>query len=237
MANSPESNKTDTKDKNKVIISKEAFRNMLTHVLKHGNKNLDNDSEVMGVCLGKVDPNGKNTRLINAIPLIHGQKVSSGFSPTILDNFKMIEKNYMNQSLKIVGLYVSNLDWGLFLTDTYKRNLRYIQNEENPNGFIIVFDYTEMDKDENLGFEIYRLDNFADERSEDYHEVEYELEIPNTLDFFKWVKRFVEDSQRKSPTLIKEYHQMTEEVPKDLQEIPKSDQLLQDTKQEQYSLE
>ncbi|TFG01928.1 MAG: hypothetical protein EU539_13560 [Promethearchaeota archaeon] len=30
---------------------------------------------------------------------------------------------------------------------------------------------------------------------------------------------------------------MTEEVPKDLQEIPKSDQLLQDTKQEQYSLE
>ena len=37
----------------KIYIKKEAFRNMITHVLKHGSKTIDSCSQVIGVCMGK----------------------------------------------------------------------------------------------------------------------------------------------------------------------------------------
>jgi len=74
----PSNNNIDTKYKEgKVHISKEAFRNMITHVLRFGNAALENSVEVMGICLGKLHPNGKDILLLNAIPIFHGTQISS----------------------------------------------------------------------------------------------------------------------------------------------------------------
>jgi len=64
----------------KVIITKEAFRNMITHVLRFGNEGLETSVEVMGVCMGKKASNGKNIEVVNAIPLTHGTQIENDFS-------------------------------------------------------------------------------------------------------------------------------------------------------------
>ena len=207
----------------KVHISKEAFRNMITHVLRFGNDALENSVEVMGICLGKLQPNGIDVVLANAIPIMHGTQVSNGFSQEDLATFKKIEEHYISQDLHIVGFYLSHPGWGLFFSDIGIKNHRYFQNEQKPYGFCIVFDHTIMGKDNNLGFEIYRLDNYLDQMAKEHYKVDFEVEIPNTLDFFKWVQKFVEDTQKREPILIKEFNELIDTAPNDLQEIPKSE--------------
>ena len=218
----PSSNKTNFKE-GKVHISKEAFRNMITHVLRFGSKALENSVEVMGICLGKVLPNGIDVALINAIPIKHGAQVSNGFSPEDRTTFKKIEEHYTSQDLHIVGFYLSHPGWGLFFSDIGIKNHRYFQNEQIPHGFCIVFDHTIMDMEGNLGFEIFRLDNYLDQMAKEHHKVKYELEPPDTLEYFKWIQKFVEDTQKREPILIKEFNELIDTPPSDLQEIPKSE--------------
>jgi len=220
----PLKNNNNTKFKEgKVHISKEAFRNMITHVLRFGSDALENSVEVMGICLGKVQPNGIDIVLENAIPINHGTQVSNGFSQEDLATFNKIEEHYISQNLHIVGFYLSHPGWGLFFSDIGIKNHRYFQNEQKPYGFCIVFDHTIMGKDTNLGFEIYRLDNYLDQMAKEYHKVQYEVETPNTLDYFKWIQKFVEDTQKREPILIKEFNELIDTPPSDLQEIPKSE--------------
>ncbi len=218
----PSNNKTNFKE-GKVHISKEAFRNMLTHVLRFGSNALDNSVEVMGICLGKVLPNGIDVALINAIPIKHGPQVSNGFSPEDHITFKKIEEHYTNQDLHIIGFYLSHPGWGLFFSDIGIKNHRHFQNEQNPHGFCIVFDHTIMDAEGNFGFEIFRLDNYSDQMAKEHHKVKYELEPPDTLEYFKWIQKFVEDAQKREPILIKEFNELIDTPPSDLQEIPKSE--------------
>ncbi len=220
----PSNNNKDPKFKEgKVHISKEAFRNMITHVLRFGNAALENSVEVMGICLGKLQPNGKDIFLLNAIPIFHGTHISNGFSQEELDTFKKIEALYINQNLHVVGWYHSHPGWGLFFSDIAIKNHRIFQNEQKPYGFCIVFDHTLMGKENNLGFETYRLDNFMDSMNKEHHKVVVEVEIPNTLDYFKWIQKFVEDIHKKEPIMIKEYKELNDTAPSDLQEIPKSE--------------
>ena len=225
----PSNSNNNTKFKEgKVHISKEAFRNMITHVLRFGNAALENSVEVMGICLGKVQPNGKDILLLNAIPIFHGTHISNGFSQEEIDTFKKIEAPYINQNLHIVGWYHSHPGWGLFFSDIAIKNHRIFQNEQKPYGFCIVFDHTAMGKENNLGFEIYRLDNFLDPMNKEHHKVVVEVEIPNTLDYFKWIQKFIEDVHKKEPIMIKEYKELNGTAPSDLQEIPKSDMEISD---------
>jgi len=220
----PLKNESKTKFKQgKVHISKEAFRNMITHVLRFGSNALENSVEVMGICLGKVQPNEIDIVLANAIPINHGPQVSNGFSQENHITFKKIEEHYTSQDLHIVGFYSSHPGWGLFFSDIAIKNHRFFQNEQKPYAFCIVFDHTLMGKDGNLGFEIYRLDNYLDQMAKDHHKVTYELEPPNTLDYYKWIQKFVEDTQKKEPILIKEFNELIDTAPSDLQEIPKSE--------------
>ena len=206
----------------KVIIKKEAFRNMITHVLRFGSEALIESVEVMGICLGKM--NGKDIDLINAIPITHGKSISLGFSSEDYNLFTEIENRYAPHNLSIVGWYSSNPNWGLFFTDNAIKNHRFFQKESFPNGFQIVFDHTLMGKEGSLGFEIYRLNDYKE--GDDHHQVPFEIESPNSLEYFKWVQKFVEDSQKKTPILIKEIKELTEPTPKDLQEIPKPEEPL-----------
>ena len=201
----------------KIIIRKEAFRNMITHVLRFGNTFLDESVEVMGICIGKT-VNGKDIELINAIPITHGKKISLGFSSKDFNMFSDIEKRFANQNMNIVGWYSSHPGWGLFFSDSaIKTHHDFFQN-----GVYVNFDHTLMGKEGNLGFEIYRLNDYSDEKNNEYHKVEYDLEFPSTLDYFKWVQKLVEDTQKKAPILIKEINELAESAPDDLQEIPMS---------------
>ncbi len=212
----------------KIIISKEAFRNIITHVLRFGNDALENSVEVVGICIGKIAPNEKDILLVNAIPITHGKEISLGFSNEDYATFEKIEERFKSQGLSIVGWYNSHPGWGLFFSDMAIKNQHHFQTEQSPNSFSIVFDHTLMGKDENFGFEIYSLDDYEDLTSKEYHTVEFELELPKTLEYFKWVQKFVEDTQKKIPVLIKEFNELLEPAPSNLQEIPLPEKLEQE---------
>lgn len=211
-----------TAEKGKVIIKKEAFRNMLTHVLRYGSEALTSSVEVMGVCMGKNAPNKDDLIVTHAVPITHGSSVEVGFSPEDYAAFAAIDEEYSNKGLYAVGWYHSHPGWGCFFSDTDIKNHLFYQKEQTPHAFGIVFDHTLMGKDGNLGFEVYRLDDYNKGPAANYIKVPFEVEMPSTLDYFKWVKKFMEDSQKKDPILIKELNEMTSEQPaqKDLQEIP-----------------
>ncbi len=202
-------------NKGKIFIKKEAFRNMVTHVLRFGSEVLENSNEVMGVCLGKYDDTEDTIIIENAIPLTHGEKVEIGFDKDMYELFAQIQKKY---SSDLLGYYHSHPSWGLYLSESDLGNIQFFQNEKFPQGFCIVFDHALMGFGEDFGFEIFRLDDYT--KTDKYSSVSYEIEIPSTLEYFKWVQKFMEDLQKKSPILIKEINEFDKIVPGDLQEIP-----------------
>ncbi len=226
----------ETTEEGKVIIKMGAFRNMLTHVLRFGNEALDDSVEVMGICMGK---SGSKDELIieNAIPITHGSRIEVGFAPEDYAAFAEIDEQYADKGLYAIGWYHSHPGWGLFFSDSDIKNHLFYQKKQTPHAFGIVFDHTLMGKEGNLGFEIYRLKDFKKGPSSDYLKVAYEIEVPKTLDYFKWVQKFVEDSQKKAPILIKEINEFSEPIQGELQEIPGAEELVEETeeqKQDKY---
>ena len=202
----------------KIFIKKEAFRNMVTHVLRFGSNVLENSVEVLGICLGKYNDTDDRVIIENTIPLTHGEKVEIGFDKEMYELFTQIKKKY---SSELIGYYHSHPSWGLYLSESDLGNIQFFQNEKFPQGFCIVFDHTLMGLGGNLGFEIFRLDDYTN--TDKYSSVSYEIEIPSTLEYFKWIQKFMEDFQKKSPILIKEINEIVETIPGDLQEIPTSE--------------
>lgn len=218
----------------KVIIKREAFRNMITHVLRFGSEALETSVEVMGVCMGKNASNGKDIEILNAIPLTHGTQVEDDFSPEDFKSFAKIDEQYRKKDLSVVGWYHSHPNEGLFFSDFDKSNHLYYQKKQTPNGFGIVFDHALMGKEDNFGFKIFRLIDYKEGVNSECEEVDYEIEVPNTLDYFNWAKKFVEDSHKKSPLLIKEIEEFIGPKPNKLQEIPLSPEDLTE-QEEDYS--
>jgi len=213
-------------EKGKLFIKKEAFRNMLTHVLRFGNEALEQSIEVMGVCVGQYDSLEDKVIVENAVPLIHGDKAEIGFDKDTYELFTEISKKY---SSDLIGYYHSHPSWGLYLSESDLGNLTYFQVEKFPYGFAIVFDHTLMGKDEKLGFDIFRLDDYS--KAEKYHSVSFEIEIPSSLEYYKWVQKFSEDFQKRDPILIKEINEFIEPPPGELQEIPITEKKLMDEEQ------
>jgi proteasome lid subunit RPN8/RPN11 len=191
---------------------------MITHVLRFGNTALDESVEVMGICMGK----GSNNKMIieNAVPITHGSRIEVGFSPEDYASFAQIDEQYAEKGLYAIGWYHSHPGWGLFFSENDVKNHLFYQKKQTPNAFGIVFDHNLMGKEGSLGFEIYRLKDLKKGPKSDYIRVAYEVEIPKTLDYYKWVQKFVEDSQKKAPILIKEINEITEPIPGELQAIP-----------------
>ncbi|MFX1591619.1 MAG: hypothetical protein ACFFB6_02775 [Promethearchaeota archaeon] len=217
--NTEETLKNTNMTKNgKIFIKKEAFRNMITHVLRFGSEALEESAEVLGICLGKYNEVDNRIIVENAIPITHGEKVEIGFNKEMYELFAQIEKKY---SSRLIGYYHSHPSWGLYLSESDLGNIQYFQNEKFPQGFCIVFDHTLMNKAGYLGFEIFRLDDYS--ITDKYSSVSFEIEIPSTLEYFKWIQKFMEDFQRKNPILIKEINEIVEQIPGDLQEIPTSE--------------
>ena len=217
-------------DISKIIIGSEAFIRMITHVLRFGNEALEESAEVMGICIGKKDETENVFNILNIIPLQHGIKVSTGFTKEDVELLANLNKEYQEKDLKIIGWYISRPGWGLDFTEITIQNHKFFQTEKNPQGFVIIFDHTIMGKEKEFGFKIYTLKDFK--KSNDSREIPYEIIIPKNLNFFKWVQKLVEDSQRLSPVIIKE---LKEEPLRELQEIPLSTEDLVDKSIKDYS--
>jgi hypothetical protein len=217
-------------ERSKIIIGSEAFIRMMTHVLRFGNEALEESIETMGFCIGKEDEINNTFDLLNIIPFQHGIKVSTGFTKEDIELLANLNKEYEEKDLKIIGWYISRPGWGLDFTNITIQNHKFFQTEKNPRGFVIIFDHTIMGKEKDFGFKIYTLKDFK--KSNDYHEIPYEIEVPTNLNFFKWVQKFVEDSQRLSPVIIKE---LKEQPLRELQEIPLSTEDLVDKSIKDYS--
>ncbi|MHA2181594.1 MAG: hypothetical protein ACXAAH_09240 [Promethearchaeota archaeon] len=214
----------------KIIIESNTFIRMMTHVLKFGNDALDESVEVMGICIGKENEIENDFNLLNVIPFHHGIQVSTGFTKEDVELLANMNKEYQEKDLKIIGWYISRPGWGLDFTDITIQNHKFFQTVKNPQGFIIIFDHTLMGKEKEFGFKIYSLKDYK--KSDDYHEIPYEIEMPANLNFFKWVQKFVEDSQKLSPVIIKD---LKEQSIRELQEIPLSTEDLVEDSIKDYS--
>jgi hypothetical protein len=211
---------TNNNKEYRVIIKKEAFRNIITHLLRFGNTVLQNTYEVLGLCIGRRSETN-DLIVLNAIPITHGKEINISNDNKLLENINEVKEKYNSSELRVIGNYISHVNNGLSLKERDINNLLQFQNEDNPLGFCIVLDPKRIDQKDNFDFKIYTLYDFHQGINSEYHELDYEIEIPKSLDYFKWVQKFVEDYQKEDPILIKEIIELSEEKQKDLQEIPK----------------
>jgi len=224
MLNNPNNNKDEQIEIEKdwkVYIRNDAFRKMLSHIVRFANKSLEDNQEVMGICIGEVNSEDKTLNLMNIIPVCHGDIVELGFSKGIHEKIMQIEEKIIATNLKMIGWYHSRLKGGLFFSHADRSNQIYFQNEKHPYGFGIVFDNNLLISGNKFGFEIFRFKTFSKGIDSEYVKVPFELEVPKTLEFFKWVKALVEELQRKNPIVINEFDEIRKPMPGELQEIPK----------------
>lgn len=204
----------------KVFIKMGPFNDMLSHVLRFANISLDYNEQVMGFCIGVKDTNN----IINVnrvIPIIHGDTVELGFSEKIHKILEEAKENAKSENLEVVGWYHSHpKSKSFFFSDIDKKNHQYFQNEHTSYAFGIVFDHYKLQKGANSGLEVFRLDDPSKGEKSKAIEVKYEIEIPKSLDFYRWVQKLVEYGQTKTPIIIREKLEMNDQTPSDLQEIP-----------------
>ncbi|MBY9005893.1 MAG: hypothetical protein KGD63_03960 [Candidatus Lokiarchaeota archaeon] len=206
-------------DDEQIYITKEAFRNMITHVLRFGHDSLETNYEVIGFCLGRQDEDGK-TQLINAIPVSHGKGIQISISQSYIDLIIKIEESYKEQDIKVIGWYISHPSNGVEWNEQDRKNHLSIQNNKKPKAFSIVFDHKLLKKENNFGFKIYRLLDYKKGDLNRFKLIDFKIEEPKTMDYFKWVKKFAEDFHKSNPILINEIREVSETIPNDLQEIP-----------------
>jgi proteasome lid subunit RPN8/RPN11 len=207
----------ETSKEGKVIIKMEAFKNILTHVLEHGNIYLDYKTQAMGFCIGNFKPDEKVFELVTTIPITHGDGVEIGFSErdrAALSNIKSLHPN------QVIGWYHSHPGFDIFFSKADKASNLYFQTEQNPLGFGIVIDPSKIKKDKSFGIDVFRLKDFKVGAHGDYVRVNHEIEFPNSLEYFNWIKTLMEDSQMKTPILASEQPEMKEHERLKLQEIP-----------------
>ena len=207
----------------KVFIKMSAFKDMLSHVLRFANILLDFNDQVLGFCIGSRDPNNNNIIVNRAIPITHGDTVELGFSEKIHKVLIQTKEEAKNENLELLGWYHSHPDSkSFFFSDVDKKNHHYFQNEQNPNAFGIIFDPTQLKKADHLGLEVFQLKKHKLGEKSGIIKVKNEVEPPKSLDFFRWVREFVEFGQSKNPRIIREKLEVFEGIPGDLQEIPMS---------------
>ncbi|MBD3193936.1 MAG: hypothetical protein GF317_02700 [Candidatus Lokiarchaeota archaeon] len=205
-----------------VILSKETFRNIITHTLRFKNRNNEGGIKVFGVCLGSIKNN--TIQVVNAIPISHKVIETVQLDEKTIEIFKKIEKQYEEQNLGVVGWYLSHPFEELEWTVSDKENHLKIQKESWSNNFHLILDNRNIQKENEFGIKIFRLKDPSKGISSETEELNFEIEPPKTLNFFKWVQKFVEDYHKKDPVLIKEVQELEksekETAPRDLQEIP-----------------
>ncbi len=203
--------------KNKeVFLAKEPLRNMIVHLFRFIDDKFREFSPVMGLCLGNI--RNDQLRITRAIPIKHGSSLDEPFSSKDTEIFRNLQSKFESEGTEIIGWYRSHPNEGVELKESDFVNQAYFQRSYNKKAVCLIFDHALFDYNKNFGFSIYRINDL--EHINKLSTLSFEIETPNSLEFFSWVKKFVEDFHKKSPLLIKEVSEILPSEMKDLQEIP-----------------
>ena len=219
----------------KVKIQPIAFKKLIFHSLQYANQNLEEKQEVIGICIGNESEDGNAISVIDTIPAIHGDQIETGLSKELFELFERIKNDFQAEESKIVGWYISHPGYNLELTDSDKTIHLYFQNENNPNAIVVVFDPLKFKKSDNFGIKSLKLKDYTQPKIS--LELETIIKIPNSLEFYKWVKNLIEDSQKKIPQIIYEYEETKKPVIEELQEIPRPEELKKEISELDKNLE
>jgi len=203
-----------------IHIQYESFRKMLTHTLRFANDSKEENQQVFGVCIGEYLEDKKSFNVKDAIPIAHGDDIEIGWSQEMHDKIEAVKSKYNDSSDSIIGWYHSHLGYGLYFSNSDKVNNLYFQDPNNPYGFGIVIEQTLLNENQNYGIEVYRLKDYAKGSESDYLKVEFSIDPPETMHFFKWVQELVESTQNKNSKIIYEFGEFKKPPPEILQEIP-----------------
>ncbi len=228
-----EEKQIETASEGGISIQYNAFRKMISHTLQFASDSKEEDQQVIGLCIGEYLEERKSYIVKDAIPISHGDAVELGFSEEINETIEEVKSQYLESIDSVIGWYHSHLGYGLYFSNSDKVNNLNFQNSENPYGFGIVIEQTLLNENENFGVEVYRLKDFNKGSENDYIKVEFNIEPPNSMDFFKWVKELVESTQNKSPKIIYEFNEVQKPSPENLQEIPAPSQEKEEVESEE----
>ncbi len=197
---------SDVVDENKVIIKPLAYYKMLIHVLRFGSKVRDKRTykEVMGMLIGRLDGEGEIRDVIveDAVPTSHGGSIEVAFSLEDYATYETINIEAAEKNMFIVGWYHSHPGLNIFFSSTDIKNQLGWQTELNPSGIGIVFDHTYLEKEKDLGFRTFRLDDVSLGSMSEYHKVETIVEPPDNLDFYFKIMEIINCIHSKEPPIL-----------------------------------
>ncbi|MHA1803943.1 MAG: hypothetical protein ACTSU4_05355, partial [Promethearchaeota archaeon] len=101
-------------------------------------------------------------------------------------------------------------------------NHQLIQNESNPTGFCIIFNPLLFNEDKKIELKAFRMDRLNSKDSFQYHEMDVEIELPDSLEYFTWIKELIELREFNDTRFIKELREIEPIPGRELQEIPKT---------------
>ena len=174
-----------------VIIKSLAYYKMLIHVLRFGSKIIDPNQckEVMGGLIGYIKTEGENEFLVieDAIPVSHGGAIEVRYSSEQLGAFERIDsrvfEKFGDRGWFSCGWYHSHPNLSPFFSGTDIQNQLFWQ-ARNPSGVGLVFDHVLLEKEGDLGFKAFRLDDPSKTRNTSYHEVKTIVEPPDDVDYY-----------------------------------------------------
>jgi len=218
-ANEKEGKEMELTSLESIIITPQAYRKLVLHVLRFSNDSSEEKIEVVGLCLGSTDVDNNSIEIVDTIPISHGEHLQLGLSKEEYDQIIQIQEETSELDQKIVGWYSSHPGYGNeFLSDAEKKSHQYFQNDESPHAFCIVIDVDKLKEGSDTQFRAFKLKDYKKAKEE--VEIPIEVKAPDSLDYFKWIQAVVEESQRKTPRIIKEFNEIIKPMPEDLQEIP-----------------
>ena len=174
-----------------LIIKSLAYYKMLIHVLRFGSKVIDPNQckEVMGGLIGHIKKEGDKDYLVieDAIPVSHGGAIEVRYSSEQLGAFERIDsrvfEKFGDRGWFSCGWYHSHPNLSPFFSGTDIQNQLFWQ-ARNPAGVGIVFDHALLEKEGDLGFKAFRLDDPSKSRNTNYHEVKVTVEPPDEVDYY-----------------------------------------------------
>ncbi|TXT53652.1 MAG: hypothetical protein BAJALOKI2v1_890007 [Promethearchaeota archaeon] len=197
--------KSNYKDNGIVKIKPNAYYKMLVHVLRYGATSRDKSQykEVMGMLIGRLegDEEIKNVIIEDAVPVSHGGSIEVSFAPEDYVTFSMIDEQYSKKNWFTVGWYHSHPGLDIFFSSTDIQNQLGWQTA-NPSAIGIVFDHTYLERQDDLGFRTFRLDDPSKGMKTDYHEVETIVEPPDEVNYYSKLMNLIESVHTKEAPIL-----------------------------------
>lgn len=195
-------------DESIVIVKPLAYYKMLVHILRFGSKTRDHRQfkEVIGMLVGHLEGEDKIKDVIieDVVPISHGGSIEVKFTEEQLGAFGEIDlqifKEHGSKNWFTVGWYHSHPGLNIFFSSTDVYNQLFWQ-DRNPSGVGLVFDHTYLEREGDLGFRAFRLDDPSKGLNSDYHEVKSKVDLPSDGSFYSNVIDLINNIQLNLPPL------------------------------------